>query len=427
MRALSLITAGAVVVILMLDGLDVIVISLVAPAIAQEFALERAALGPVLAAALVGMLAGAPLLGTAGDRWGRRPLLLLSTLVFSAASFATLASRSSADLTLWRFLTGVGLGGAVPNAIALLAEYMPRRWRNYTIAIAIVGVPLGGMLGAHVAPDVIAVQGWRAMFILGGILPLVAAALVWRVLPESPRFLANRGNRKAELARVLNTLSGTHACTPSDEYLLRTRDAHSGVTLKSLLGREHRRDTLGIWLVFFTNLFSVFTFLSWAPLIFTSLGLAFPVAARGLFLFNLAGIVGGILTAWLVDTYGSRAALLGLALLAAATLVYFSMLVGPRVLSNPVSLMAAFAGAGFALISIQVAAYGLSAHIYPTRIRSAGVAYAASAGRVGSIASTLITGRAFQALSGSGLFGALALMVCLTLVGIVLVRGHIRD
>jgi AAHS family 4-hydroxybenzoate transporter-like MFS transporter len=424
MRGLQTLVAACVTTVLVLDGLDVIVISLVAPALASEFSVARKSLGSVLAAALVGMALGALISGPAGDRWGRRPLLLVSTALFSLATLLTITSSSLFALTFWRFLTGLGLGGAVPNAVAMLAEHLSRRWRNQSIAVAIVGVPIGGMLGAWIAPAIIPTYGWRAMFIIGGILPIIAILLTYFALPESPRYLATRHDRQRELALLLNRIVGAETYSAADQFTLRIRTARARVSL--LFSRKLLLDTIGVWLIFFSNLFSVFTFLSWTPLILTSLGLPFAVAMRGLLVFNLAGIVGGILTAWVIAPFGSRWPTITLALLASSALVFVSRLLVGTGIPEVAPLMTGFACAGFALVGIQVAAYSLSAHVYPTEIRASGVGWAAVTGRVGSIVSTIVSGAAFAWLKGPGLFAALAAIASLTLLGAVLVRGHMR-
>ncbi len=427
---LPLWVAAMVISVLVLDGLDVIMISLVAPALAQQFHVAPTSLGSVLAAALIGMAFGAVMAGPAGDRWGRKPPLLLSTALFAAATLLTVTSDSVATLTCWRFLTGVGLGGAVPNAIALLAEYMPRRWRNLVIAAAIVGVPIGGMLGATVAAPIMGSYGWRGMFVLGGLLPILAIVITYFALPESPRYLATRGLRRAELAALLNRISGTALYSAGDQFVLRTAPASTSARVRLLFVHGLLPDTIGVWLIFFFNLFSAFTFLSWAPTILTSLGFAFPLAMRGVSLFNLAGILGAAITAWIIAYHGSRSALVVLALVAAASLLFISRLIASdHAGGDPAQalwMMTGFAGAGFSLIGIQVAAYGLSAHVYPTEIRSSGVGWAAGVGRLGSITSTFVIGYAFARLGGSGLYAALSLVVTPTVLGALMIRRHMR-
>jgi AAHS family 4-hydroxybenzoate transporter-like MFS transporter len=307
---------------------------------------------------------------------------------------------------------------------------MPHRWRNHAIAVAIVGVPIGGMLGASVAAHVVGAYGWRGMFILGGILPIVAVALTLFALPESPRYLTTRKNRWPELASLLNRITASSRYSDRDHFELKAIPSQASSGLRLLFSGEFVLDTTGVWLIFFSNLFSAFTFLSWTPVILTALGLQFSVAMKGLLFFNFAGIVGAALTAWIIPYRGSRSALIVLSMLATASLLFISRIVAGHSgadAAHMTLLMAGFAAAGFSLIGIQVAAYGLSAHVYPTEIRSAGIGWAAAVGRLGSILSTFVSGIAFLWLKGPGLFAALSVIVGLTLIGAVLVRSHMRN
>jgi AAHS family 4-hydroxybenzoate transporter-like MFS transporter len=261
--------------------------------------------------------------------------------------------------------------------------------------------------------------------------PIIAVALTFFALPESPRFLAIHKHRAKELATLLNAITGTSLYSESNRFVSRMPAPQSSTGLGLLFSGDLLSDTIGVWLIFFSNLFSAFTFLSWSPIILTSLGYPFGVAMRGLLLFNLAGIAGSALTAWTIAYFGSRSALVALSLIAAASLLFISRLVAgadaAEAAGHIALLMAAFGCAGFALIGIQVAAYGLSAHIYPTEIRSSGVGWAAGVGRLGSILSTFVSGIAFVWLRGPGLFIALSIIVSLTLLGVVLVHRHMRD
>ena len=195
LQGLPLRVLACVMAVLVLDGFDIQIIGFAAPALAQEFGIEREALGPVLAAALLGMAAGAFAGGQAGDRWGRRPTLIAGTAVVGAATLAAALATSIEWLTFWRLITGIGLGSTLPNATALMAEFAPRRWRSQAITATVVGVPVGGMLGAAIAAEIVPTQGWRLLFLVGAALPLLLAGIMYLVLPESARFLATRVDR----------------------------------------------------------------------------------------------------------------------------------------------------------------------------------------------------------------------------------------
>jgi AAHS family 4-hydroxybenzoate transporter-like MFS transporter len=231
---------------LILDGFDIQAVGFVAPALVGALHLERAALGPALAASLVGMAIGAASIGALGDRWGRRRTLLLSTALFGVASLLAATSSSVATLAVWRFITGIGLGGALTAATALIAEFSPRKLRSQAIGAVQIGVPIGGMLGAMLAAELIPAYGWRSVFVIGGVLPLVAAAVMYFVLPESPRFLATRPQARESLARLLARIDAGGRYSASDVFVLgeEPRPTRSGVS--ALFSPQLRWDTAAL-------------------------------------------------------------------------------------------------------------------------------------------------------------------------------------
>jgi AAHS family 4-hydroxybenzoate transporter-like MFS transporter len=430
LRGLPILVIVSTTVILILDGLDIQIISLVAPLLTREFHVTPASLGPVLAAALIGMALGGFVLGGLGDRWGRRPTLLLSVGLFAGSTLLAATAHSIATLAAWRLLTGIGLGGAIPSAMALLAEFTGRRWRTAAIAAAVIGVPIGGMIGAAIAGYVLTHLGWRTMFFVGGLLPCFALIAIYFILPESPRFLATRPERRASLVKVLNRLAADeHFALGDDVELSDARAVHGRVRVSTLVARPLLRETLGLWLIFLTNMFMIFTFFSWSPVILSSFGLSLSVAVHGSIIFNLAGVCGGCIIAWALSRLGSRWPTAALAALGVITLWMISRLLSAASQSggavNLSVLMTAIAVTGFVMIGIQTAAYRLSTHLYPTQMRSSGVGWAAAFGRLGGILSSLIAGWLLARVQGAGLFAILSGAVALTLLGILLIRDHL--
>lgn len=429
LRGLPLLVILATTSILVLDGLDIQIISLVAPLLRREFGVTPASLGPVLAAALLGMALGGFLLGGLGDSYGRRPTLLVSVALFAVATLSGATIHRLQALILWRFLTGIGLGGAIPNAMALLAEFTGPRWRTQAVAAAVIGVPVGGMAGAAIGAYVLPVMGWRTMFIIGGVLPLIALCIVYVLLPESPRFLATQSKRRQELVAVLNRL-GPQTYSTTDQFELRHEPAAvDRAHLWMLLARPYALETCALWIIFLTNMFTIFTFFSWNPVILGSFDLPLSVAVRGSLVFNLAGVCGGALTAWLISRAGSRWPSVVLAIIGILTLHQISQTLSRAAISHsPIEvwrLMASISVVGFVMIGIQTAAYRLSTYLYPTQLRASGVGWAAGFGRLGGILSSLIAGWILATAQGAGLFATLAGVVIATLLGLVLIRRHL--
>ncbi len=426
---LSVIVMCCAMLVLVLDGFDIQIIGFVAPLLAADFHVQRNDLAPVLAASLFGMAIGSFAIGPVGDRWGRRPALLGSVVLFG---LTTLLGATSADLWMlaaWRFLTGIGLGGALPNATALMAEFAPPRWRNQAIAAAIVGVPLGGMLGSAIAAPILSAYGWRVLFVIGGALPLLVAAGMYFVLPESPRYLATKGHRKSELAGLLNRITGAAAYGIEHRYVTDQAVASSS-GVRTLFSRDLWRDTLATWLVFASNSVAIYAFFSWSPVVLTSLGFDLATAVRGSFYFNLAGIFGALGNAWLIARLGSRIPVALMSAIAATALFLLAHLSpaggGDSSAAPPeLLLMAGIALAGLGINALQIGMYAITAHVYPTVCRSSGVGWALGAGRVGGILSAFLGGALFAQSGGHGFFIGIAGALALAFVGILLIRRHI--
>jgi AAHS family 4-hydroxybenzoate transporter-like MFS transporter len=416
---LVLICAGCITV---LDGFDIQIMGLTAPSIAGEWAMDRAALAPALAAALLGMALGGFLFGWVGDRYGRRPAVLASVVVFGLGTVATALSTNLPVLIALRLLTGIGLGGALPNATALMAEYSPPRLRSQVIAIAIIGVPMGGIIGAAIAAAAVPAFGWRAMFLVGGVLPLMALAAFYRLLPESPRFLANHPDRKPELAALLNRIGGSSRFSAGDKFRIEgpqhTRSGGPGALWSPAL----RRDTCALWLAYMSNLFAVYCFYNWGPVVLTSVGLPMASAVRGLLIFNLFGVLGSLATSWLISRLGSRWIQSLLCVVAIVTLLELRILIATREAPAPIlAVMASLAVIGFCVVAVQVTLFAVAAHVYPTECRSVGVGWAQSMGRIGGIVSAV----AGAVLVDAGFFASIAATLAVTGVALLGLKNHL--
>jgi AAHS family 4-hydroxybenzoate transporter-like MFS transporter len=415
--------------VLVLDGFDLQIIGFVAPLLTTEFQVERTALAPVLAASLVGMAIGSFAIGPVGDRWGRRPALLGSVVLFGVTTLLGATSGSLWALGAWRFFTGIGLGGALPNAAALMAEFAPPRWRSQAIAAAIIGVPLGGMLGSAIAAEVLEAYGWRTLFVIGGALPLVVALGMHFILPESPRYLASQSQRRSELAALLNRITRANAYGGEQRYVT---DHVPGavVGVRTLFSHDLWRDTLANWLVFASNSVAIYAFFSWSPVVLTAMGFDLTTAVRGSFYFNLAGILGAIANAWLIARMGSRVPVALMSVIAFTALFLLGLLspaaAGGAVSPPPVMwLMAGIAAAGLGINALQIGMYAVSAHVYPTVCRSAGVGWALGVGRVGGILSAFYGAALFAQSGARGFFVGIGCALVLAFVGVVMIRRHI--
>src|SRR5881227_1623985 len=212
-----LLTCAAV---LFLDGFDTQAIGYVAPALAKEWGLSKGALGPVFSAGLFGLMIGALLFGPLADRIGRKKIIILSTLAFGIGALVTAFVNDLNTLLAIRFLTGLGLGGAMPNAVAMTSEFNPRRRRATMVMIMFCGFSVGAALGGLLAAALIPQFGWRSVFIVGGVAPLLLVPVLVFQLPESVRFLALTGRANDRVAELLGLIGPKAAFAPATQFVI---------------------------------------------------------------------------------------------------------------------------------------------------------------------------------------------------------------
>jgi len=344
-----------------IDGFDAQVMGFVAPALSAELHIPRVSLGAVISSGTFGMMFGALTFGTIADRIGRKPVLVACALTFGAGSLMTATATTIASLTAFRVVTGFGMGGAMPNAIALTSEFMPARSRTSVVMTMFCGFAFGSACAGWVAAAVIGRFGWQSVFLVGGVTPLLLAAFLIAFLPESARFLAlKRG--------------GAAPAAASSSVRLLLEDGRAGITLL-------------LWTMFFMNLLILWFLNNWLPLIMTDAGIPIETASLITSLFQIGGLLGSLA---LARVFGQR---LSFRLLAA---VFFAaaisiLLIGEAGASIPFLVIAVFA-AGVAVIGGQTASNALAADVYPTAIRSTGVGWAFGVGRVGSILGPILGG-----------------------------------
>ncbi|HKB11722.1 MAG TPA: MFS transporter, partial [Vicinamibacterales bacterium] len=272
-----LVVATATTIIL--DGLDNQLLGAAVPSMMREWGLLRPAFVPVQTAGMVGMMIGGAIGGVIGDRVGRRPALLGSVVAFGALTVLVSMSTGVLALTALRFLAGFGLGGAMPNAAALSSEYVPIRKRPFAVTLTIVCIPLGGSLAGFVGGLLLPRFGWRGLFMVGGVLPLMIAAVLLKVLPESPRFLAQRPERWPQLRALLRRLG--HAVPDAAQFADLTEKQVARVSASELLRPDLRADTIALCGSFFFCLLTVYIGTTWVPTMLSGAGFDVATASYG--------------------------------------------------------------------------------------------------------------------------------------------------
>jgi len=411
----------ATALIIVLDGLDNQVFGGVIPVLMREWHLPRTAFTPVLTSGMIGMMIGGAIGGVVGDKMGRRVALLGSILWFGLLTLLLPISTTPAMLIGLRFLAGLGLGGAMPNAAALSSEYVPTRHRPFAVTLTIMCIPFGGSLAGFVGGEVLPRWGWHTLFYLCGTAPLVLAVILLKVLPESPRFLARQHERWNELRALLGRLGHV---VPDDASFADTREkAVAQASVKELFVPEYLRDTLALCGSFFFCLLSVYMGTNWVPSMLTAAKFNVGTASYGLTAFNFGGVVGAVLGAALIVRLGSRVSMLTMAAGAiAGTVILAAMAIGPQ---NTFAVFAMLAWTGGLINAVQTTMYALAAHVYPTSVRATGVGTAVAFGRIGGVVSPTLGSWALAAGGASEYFTVIACTMTLAFVALALVRHHV--
>ena len=370
----------------MLDGFDIQAIAFVAPSLSEIWQVPLSDFGPALAASLVGLMIGAMSLGPLGDKYGRKGLLIVSFCLVGLTTLLTAFATNMTELFIYRFLTGVGLGGTIPNAIALTAEYAPARRRTIFVTIMFCGFPLGAALGGFLAELLITQYGWQAIFYVGGVLPLLLCILLYFSLPESIVYLADRPSSRAETARLMAKIDRSFSASSETTFTSSDANAESG-SIPALFNNGRWLITLLIWAIFFANLLLLYFILSWLPGILSASGLPRDRAFLATGIFNLGGVLGGISLSFICDRYGTSRVLVFVFLLAAVAIAAIATFFDTLQL---VLFFVFFAGIG--VVGSQFFLNVIAAAFYPTSIRSTGLGWALGAGRIGAIVAPLLGG-----------------------------------
>jgi AAHS family 4-hydroxybenzoate transporter-like MFS transporter len=407
------------------DGVDNQLLGVTIPSIMAEWRVPRGAFAPVAALGYLGMMIGGAIAGVAGDRFGRRDALLGTMLIFGGATLAVSTAGSVSALAALRFVAGIGLGGAIPNAAALAAECVPFRRRAIAVTLTIVCVPLGATFAGLIAIPALPAFGWRALFVIGGVVPIAAALFLFWVLPESPRYLAARPQRWPELRRLLRRMG--HA-VDGDTTFHAEQDTAATLQVRTpiatILEPMYLRDSLALWAAFFSCLLSVYMVFSWLPSILVGAGLAASVASSGITVFNLGGVVGAVTGGYLIARFGSRSTMLTMAGLAIAGSLGLSLM-SITSLTPVIEILVMLAFTGGMINAAQTTMFALAANVYPTAMRATGVGMAVSIGRAGAILSGYAGPWALDLGGSRAFFGLMALALCVTFLALATVQRHV--
>ncbi|MGW0174300.1 MFS transporter [Rhodococcus sp. NPDC003322] len=427
-RAIALCLALAI-----LDGMDAQLIGFAIPALSEDWGLSKASFGLLLALSSGAMVVGSLVFGPVADRWGRRRVILLCTVLFSVFTLASAFAPSMGVLIVLRVLAGIGLGGVTPNLIALTSEYSPARNRSTLVTIVVAGMSLGGFLGGLAAAQLIPAYGWESIFLAGGVLPLVVAALAWAGLPESGKFLAARGDH-AGAAKILSAiapgadLSGAVHFTQDTVVVTKS-------PVRELFANGRALDTVLLWVVFVINFLVIYFLFGWMPSLFSQAGQSASTAILAAALFNLGGMAGALSVGHITDRVaaawgqsgGSRAAYA--VVMGGYTLGALFIGAVAMSLSNPTLLLITICVVGFGISGSSAGIIAIAASIYPVAARSTGIGWAMGIGRIGSIVGPTVGAALIAAgMDARTIFLLMVVPTALAVVtlGVLFVRDRLR-
>ena len=408
------IAAVAVCILLLaVDGFDVLSISFAAPGIANEWGIDRAALGLVLSMELIGMGVGALIIGDVADRVGRRPTILLCLAIVTAGMALAATAASVAVLSGYRLATGVGIGGILAATNAMVAEYSNDKHRSMAVALMAGGYPLGAIVGGAMASALLAYFDWRAVFVLGAGLTVTFIPIAWFLLPESISFLVERQPKNA-LQRVNQTLQRMgHAAIDA----LPERTVEPGQAgMARLFKPDLRRTTILLTAAFFTHIMTFYFFVKWIPKLVVDMGYAASLAGSVLVWFNVGGLLGSVLFGLLTHKFRLPVLVITSFLVSAIAVIAFG-----QAPADLVSLSVTATIGGFFATAAIVGMYATFAQSFPTPVRAGGTGFAVGFGRAGAAIGPIVAGLMFAAGGSLGLVAIV--MAAGSIAAAVLIAG----
>lgn len=407
--------------VVMLDGFDTAAIGFIAPDIRSHWQLTAGDLAPLFGAGLLGLTAGALLCGPLSDRFGRKRVIEFCVALFGLFSLLSAFAPDLQMLVFLRFLTGLGLGGAMPNTITMTSEYLPARRRGALVTLMFCGFTLGSAFGGVVSAQLVPLIGWHGILVLGGVLPLLLAVALIPLLPESPRWQIRRQLPQAVIAKNVSAITGERY-TDTHFWLDEPAAGAKGSISQLFTGRQ-LAVTLMLWVVFFMSLLIIYLLSSWMPTLLNHRGIDLQHASWVTAAFQIGGTLGALLLGVLMDRFNPFRVLALSYGLGSVCIVMIGLS------ENGLWLMAlAIFGTGIGISGSQVGLNALTATLYPTQSRATGVSWSNAIGRCGAIVGSL-SGGVMMAMNFSfdTLFFVIAVPAVVSAVMLVLLTLAVRN
>ncbi|WP_028998299.1 MFS transporter [Azohydromonas australica] len=370
--------------IIIFDGYDLAVAGIALPSIMKQMGVDPTQAGFMVSSALFGMMFGAIFLGTIADRIGRRWAIVICIALFSVFTAVAGMTNDPVMFSATRFLAGLGIGGVMPNVVAQMTEYSPRKVRSTMVTLMFSGYAVGGMLAAVLGKGLIESYGWQSVF-LAAALPVVLIPFILKSLPESMPFLLKQG-RHDELKAIVARLDPGFRPTASDHFALPTADKASNAPVRHLFQDGRGFSTVMFWIAFFMCLFMVYALSSWLTKLMASAGYSLGSALTFVLTLNFGAMIGAVGGGWLADRLHIKWVLFSMYVLAAVSIT----LLGVPMPTEALFLVVGLAGAS--TIGTQIVTYAYAGQFYPMAIRSTGIGLASGVGRSGAILAPIVIG-----------------------------------
>ena len=399
--------------IIIFDGYDLVIYGVALPLLMQEWGLSAVQAGMLASTALFGMMFGAMCFGTLSDKLGRKKTIMICVAIFSGFTFLGAFASNPIEFGILRFLAGLGIGGVMPNVVAIMTEYAPKKIRSTLVAVMFSGYAIGGMTSALLGAWLVTDYGWKIMFYIA-IIPFVALPLIWKFLPESIMFLTNKGKTE-QVRQTVQKIAPEKTISVDTVFVLNETTVGDEAPLRALFQQGRTFSTLMFWIAFFMCLLMVYALGSWLPKLMIQAGYSLGASMIFLFALNIGGMVGAIGGGVLSDRFHLKPVLTIMFAVGAIALILLGFKSPQGVLYTLIAI------AGAATIGSQILLYTFVAQFYPAAVRSTGMGWASGIGRIGAIVGPVLTGALltlqlphqmnFLAIAIPGVIAALAIFL----------------
>lgn len=402
-------------IIIICDGYDLAVAGIALPSIMKDMGVTAQSAGFMVSSALFGMMFGAIFLGTIADRIGRRAAIAICLALFSLFTAAAGLTNDPYVFSAMRFLAGLGIGGVMPNVVAQMTEYSPKKIRATLVTLMFSGYAVGGMLAALLGKGMLEAWGWQSVFLAAGV-PVVLIPFVLKSLPESMAFLVRKG-RIEEVQEIARKLEPSFVPQQDDSYALASSGAAAGTPISQLFKEGRGFSTVMFWVAFFMCLFMVYALSSWLTKLMAGAGYSLGSALTFVLVLNFGAVIGAVGGGWLADRFHIKYVLMAMYALAAVSITLLGYPVSTPVLFLLVGL------AGASTIGTQIVTYAYAGQFYPATVRATGIGWASGVGRSGAILAPIVIGTLVgMALPLQQNFAAIAVPAVVATIAVSLIR-----